>query len=502
MNRKISFYISFAAILLGFAGCNSSYEDEYLEDTTVSNVMVTEFSLEKNDKILVNLDSVFFSIDLDESRIYNADSLPKGTVLGKVPVKITLPSVSVAEIRVPGVSTSDSLVNYLEDSSDSIDFSHGPVALKVVALDGVTTRNYTIQINVHKMEPDSLYWNKLAMRTLPDVYSSPSRQKTVEWNGEFYCMIGSLTECKLVKSATPDFASYSEVSGVIPSNADVNTLTVGGKSLYLLDGDNNLYEYASGEWSMTGSKMSHIYGYYIDHLLGVRQTEDAYYHVTYPATDEYKVAEDCPVEGTSIAITYDTPWADNPLLMVVGGVTASGVKVGCSWAYDGTQWANVTIVPMAPRSDMTVFAYYTYYTSTNWAVTQYPTLFALGGVDASGKADNTVYVSRDQGVHWTKGDELVQLPNYIVPMYGAQALVVNTTMSVSRSTMGWNEYPALHLPMWWQIEPYAVQSRMSVLPDEWECPYVYLYGGYHANGLLSNTIWRGVINRLSFRPLL
>lgn len=501
MNRKLSFYIVMASLLFSFAACNSTVEDEELEDTTISNVMVTEFSLEKNDKILQNLDSVFFSIDLASSRIYNADSLPKGTVLGKVPVKITTPYVSVAEIRVPGVTTSDSLINYLDDPKDSVDFSHGPVSLKLVALDGVTTKTYTIQINVHRMEPDSLYWNQLAMRRLPDVFAAPRSQRTVEFDGAFYCMMSNGSETALVKSETPDFASYTLADGTIPANINVNTLTVGADALYVLDIDNNLYEYKSGQWSDTGAEMSHIYGYYSDKLLGVRRdAEGIFQHTTYPFTEESPVADDCPITGTSVSMLYATPWAAEPWMLVVGGATASGSLTGSTWAYDGKRWANVSITQMEPRSNVTLFSYYTYSTNSNWVTKQYPTLFALGGLDKNGRCDNTVYVSRDRGVHWTKGDELLQLPSYIQKVNNAQALVVNTVMGASRSASGWTEYPSLRLPAWWQIETFA-DSRISHLDTQWNCPFIYLYGGYTASGSLSDTIWRGVINRLSFKPL-
>ena len=37
--------------------------------------------------------------------------------------------------------------------------------------------------------------------------------------------------------------------------------------------------------------------------------------------------------------------------------------------------------------------------------------------------------------------------------------------------------------------------------ESWECPFVYLFGGVNASGELNNCIWRGVINRLTFKPI-
>jgi hypothetical protein len=36
---------------------------------------------------------------------------------------------------------------------------------------------------------------------------------------------------------------------------------------------------------------------------------------------------------------------------------------------------------------------------------------------------------------------------------------------------------------------------------EWECPYIYLFGGEDTAGNTFNTIWRGVINRYTFKPI-
>jgi hypothetical protein len=44
-------------------------------------------------------------------------------------------------------------------------------------------------------------------------------------------------------------------------------------------------------------------------------------------------------------------------------------------------------------------------------------------------------------------------------------------------------------------------SRATAPITQWEVPYIYLFGGYDSEGYLYNSVWRGVINRLSFKPL-
>jgi hypothetical protein len=39
------------------------------------------------------------------------------------------------------------------------------------------------------------------------------------------------------------------------------------------------------------------------------------------------------------------------------------------------------------------------------------------------------------------------------------------------------------------------------LVESWECPYIYLFGGYNDQGALLPYVWRGVYNRLTNYPL-
>lgn len=73
---------------------------------------------------------------------------------------------------------------------------------------------------------------------------------------------------------------------------------------------------------------------------------------------------------------------------------------------------------------MSLFPYFTFKTSTsNWHVTEYTTLFALGGRKADGVNSPTVYISLDQGITWKEADELAKLPMYIPSMAYSQAIV-------------------------------------------------------------------------------
>ena len=76
--QKIYFFLCIAALFLSGISCNST-DDEEITYTISESVRVTSFSLAANDSVLANLDTVFFTIDLNGGQIFNADSLPVGT---------------------------------------------------------------------------------------------------------------------------------------------------------------------------------------------------------------------------------------------------------------------------------------------------------------------------------------------------------------------------------------------------------------------------------------
>ena len=105
-------YILLAAAAVGIAACNSK-ADENPDAPAYSSATVTDFKLYEDSKILPNLDSVYFSIDLANALIYNADSLPYGTPINKLRPMITTGGASVAELHVPRPGTTDTVIDYI-----------------------------------------------------------------------------------------------------------------------------------------------------------------------------------------------------------------------------------------------------------------------------------------------------------------------------------------------------------------------------------------------------
>lgn len=100
---------------------------------------------------------VALSIDQLQNKIFNIDSLPvhADTIVDKL--LITEIVSGGAWITRKTADDKDTIFNYL---TDSLDFSK-PQKLTVYAMDYSIKREYTMSINVHKQDPDSLSWKKL-----------------------------------------------------------------------------------------------------------------------------------------------------------------------------------------------------------------------------------------------------------------------------------------------------------------------------------------------------
>ena len=179
------------AVLAGVS-CNSSDDSDKEPFVIPTSTLVKEFVLQENDSVLVDLDSVFFTVDTREKIIYNADSLPKGTKINRLVATITVTDYATKNIMISGAETmADTTFVHTNAETDTIDFT-GNVRLEVVAADGESKATYVVKVNVHKMDPDSLYWNALARRQLPGRSNDIQEQKTAQMGGKTFCLLSEL----------------------------------------------------------------------------------------------------------------------------------------------------------------------------------------------------------------------------------------------------------------------------------------------------------------------
>jgi hypothetical protein len=498
MSNKIALSLAATAIIGGMVACNSS-SDTYV--TLDSSALVSSFSLSEDDNVVDNLDSVFFSIDLEKARIYNADSLPYGTAINKLVPVITVSSASVIELNVSRSTGTDTTYNYITNSTDSIDFTN-PVNLRIVSLDGSTEMNYTIKVNVHTIPADTLAWTLLEQNNYPTRFSAIDNQRTTQSGDYYYCLSEKAGEYCIAKADNPQNQwQYSTPQFGFTPNLD--TFNGTDDALYVLDNTGKLYTSTDGvNWTSTGQTWNYIYGNYGATLLGNKLDGSKYYHASYPDNGNNDELEaNFPISGASQAINYTFSMSTAPQLALTGGRLANGNLSVITWIYDGASWAKITKkgLPYA-FENMTVFPYYvTSFDYSTWLANKQSVLIAMYGNNADGELNDTVYVSPDFGMHWTEADTLMQLPASMPRLTRAQAFICKQTLT-SRSAAMWRSIYTLDIP-YLTPKVSGTASRATTAITEWECPYIYLFGGVDADGNTQNTMYRGVVNRLTFKPI-
>jgi hypothetical protein len=488
---------------LGLVGCNSSSEDS--DETLSSSVLINSFSLTADDDVMDDLDSVYFSIDLVKAAIFNADSLPYGTDVSKlIPVISSSDGLSVAELHVPRPNKADTIYNYITNSTDSIDFSNGPVILHVVSLNGEVSRDYTINVNVHTVKTDSLAWGDVARRALPSKFAAPKSQRTAAQGDVLYCLTSDGSQYSVAMINNPGNDDWAIANVSLPAGANINTFTGSTDALYILTTSGELYKSTDGAftWSDCGVKMDNIYGGYGKQIIGSVEKSDGWHRVSYPAGTDELIPSDFPVSGTSLPVTFSTDLALSNQMLIFGGRTAAGTLIADTWGFDGTNWAklSVTALPKALENPAVV-PYFTYKKADDsWAKGTYATLIAFGGRESDGTINQKVYTSVDYGITWALAGDLLQMPECVPAMADMQGFVYKSVLTTRSGNSAWQSFKTHRVPSW--LIPYnAPVSRVTEAITEWECPYIYLFGGVDANGTLFNTIWRGVINRYTFKPI-
>lgn len=489
--------VALMAVILFFSACNKKSETTELKDT--GTLAVSAFSL-KRDANNVGLDSVYFAIDLNRRVIYNADSLrPDTDITGLIPVITYSGGVDKATIIMEGGSKRTGEVNYKTNPTDSIDFT-GKVTFTLTQ--GDKSISYLIKVNVHKEYADSLVWNEADRMELPSRLPDPLRQKTV-------LLSDSTSVCLLLESdgsytvaTTSDlyYTAWTKSQENLPFVPEVSSLTAVDDTLYILDDAGNLFHRTlATSWEPTGVVWHTLIGGYINSVVGLRADGGNYYFDKYPAPEAgdsfnpCQIPDDFPVTGTSNFVTLQNKWTLSPVAFLTGGITADGSFSSATWAFDGAEWVclNKSNLPALRGSSIVPYYYFRRNTSTSELV-EYNVWMLIGGRDINGLANRIVYISYDNGVNWIKASSQMQLPQVIPAMSGCDNIVVNIPKKADIADNWTRAYTGQATRSGYTIDGTTIS---------WQCPYIYLIGGYSYDDRLYNTIWRGVLTRLTFVPV-
>ncbi|MCX6308641.1 MAG: DUF6242 domain-containing protein, partial [Bacteroidia bacterium] len=237
IKRNYSYVLSLLISVL-FVSCWDNFEER-----TYYSANITKFSFDAHascpgiENFIFNIDQYHgVAVDSTSGIIENLDSLPYGSVISALYPKVTFQSTN------GNIYINDSLWQ----DGDSIDFSV-PVVLKNTSYDGLFAKSYTIKINVHQVDPDSM-----SLEQSPSGLPSPaSANKILEVNGVLFDYVpavgGGLKQFRSIDSCKTWTAQV--VTG-LPGEMNLQSLCTFG-STFLITSKSNL-SYVSNDgltWS-------------------------------------------------------------------------------------------------------------------------------------------------------------------------------------------------------------------------------------------------------------
>lgn len=216
--KRLSFISLLLIILL--SSCNKDRITNY------SNPHIEEFYFNEHKKI-TGIENIRFTIDTIACVIYNEDSASYNCDFSKVlPVPVSFESLS-------SISVNGEKWNY----KDSLNMTK-PITISTVGGNKKRTANYTVTLNKHKVEPDSIVWNKYILNE--DNISSLNSCKHnnlvyIFFSNDHGCNIYTSTyDAKFIKVYTNNELNLNFQKSII-HNGKCYASSHDNKSLYYID---------------------------------------------------------------------------------------------------------------------------------------------------------------------------------------------------------------------------------------------------------------------------
>ncbi|KAA6320867.1 hypothetical protein EZS27_029417 [termite gut metagenome] len=354
------------------------------------------------------LDTVYgvnyaFTIDQIKGKIFNRDSMPVGadTIINKI---------LITKLEIMGyVLTGDSLL----DTSDSLDLSktmEKPLQLKIVAPDGEYTKEYEVEVRVHRQEPDSLVWTKMTSSfSTTDIPAG--RPKPIILDNKIFVYTPTLKGKVYWALLSKGDEWKDEVVIGLPDNADLGSMLTLKNRLYVVTADDKVLVSEDGlSWNederLNGQGVESLIGSFPNVIVGIKHdAEGKKFFTVSPDLSEWKwevgdaVSSLFPIDNFSFTV-YKTKTGIWKAFMTgdVGDETKP-VSLTPWFSLDGLRWTAAE----APVSSDEVVSYSCPYMQQPSIMRYDDKFYAFGdGFDA-------FYVSKE-GITWSEVKKLVLFP--------------------------------------------------------------------------------------------
>lgn len=441
----IKFLFLAATTSLLLASCLGDKESEKVV-TNYYNSIVTAFSLSDDADIASNLSKYEFTIDNygtsdaaihakfpNDGIIFNADSLPYGTIADSVKVTMSFSSPDSAYFCL--YTPDGKLGQYSNVSKDSaLYFASYPDARLHISSRGIR-KVYHVKINVHKIAADTIKWKSVVddpwlNATLTD-QRTDTIGSTVYWFAE--CGGHELLTLANMNASLKEWIEPCAVKVEGDELLDLQTLYSWHQSLYATgkttgtlysstDGFN--WQAANSNYQFTailGNQLAtkDVYGNWNkDSLNAIVHYEDAYHFAVSADGKEWRIDKaiprNFPVRGFTRPISVAARAYNGNLtsrLYIFGGMTADGRSLSSSvWSCDGyseteqgCNWAEFPHgnLPAMQGASIIEYTLDSDHPKTFWIL--FPGFIADGTIPHEthyGRRYASLYYSEDNGVSW------------------------------------------------------------------------------------------------------
>jgi hypothetical protein len=400
------------SMLTSCLGGNEYDEIPFTEDAEILSFSLSSDSVE-------TLAYVVFSIDQGRNLIYNHDSMAYLTdIKYKVIVNYTS---AVGTGNVLNVTDGDSTWVNL---GDSIDISK-PLLLRSYSLSGNSTKTYTVNLNIHQIDPDSVQYTQIAS---DQSFLQAEKIQTILFKDNFYTFINTEDGIKLYGSPHTNAVDWSEIplSG-LPANADVRGIKSNGEKFFAFTAAGDYYESATASnWTKIDLEypVVNILGYLrlgkgqpqlkegLSLIVKKEENRNVFAFLSVenqwtfgdPVPDNFPVSDFANFNSERMMLGY---------LTVIGGISLTDEVLNEVWStQNGWYWARLTSTNTGfpPLRGVNVIDYNNEY-------------WILNGKQADDTYNPDVYFSSDQGITWTQREEKCFFPENYPKRYGASVVV-------------------------------------------------------------------------------
>ena len=420
--RNKSLLLLLALVILA----SSCSEKDNVVSTSNDYCYISSVILGNVKRKVQNTNVTFSAVDYEmtinqrTNNIENRDSLPYGSQLSRVIATIHFDGSTLA-YREKGSNSEWTSYN----ATDSLDLTK-PLELFLTSNDNQSSRIYTLKVNVHQQEGDSLFWKQCDnnVAELTDM----TDMKAFVLNNKLFVLGQKASGITLAeRSSTEAEGEWTETPVTdLPATTDIQTLRQYEDMLYLSTNDGSIFSSADAKgWRQEGST-------YSAPLKLVEKTEKYYYAIS---------------EGKILRSADATTWEEETLDTDATMLPTTDIRALSVEQANGNN--RIILVGQSGNSDNAVVwnkmwndseqeenAEWVYFPITHDNNIPCPRLeylnllsydgkcIAFGGasIDNSKKALETMYVSQDYGITW-RPDKEHRMP---VELKGIEGCITST----------------------------------------------------------------------------